>query len=364
MLPPSPAAPAPPPGPPSNPAASWPQQYPPTLPPSWPGRAQQAGAPGAGAAPYAGAALYAGAAPYARNPLPSPVYPQYMAPPPWYQPPTMVRHTLTKSNWLYLVILTVVLGGVVGGFVGYGAARGAQQTVIEKFFPNQSVLVQPADTQEVLARVEPAVVSIETSGFVTSGTGDGPVDGAGSGMILTSNGEVLTNNHVVAGATSLTVTLFGQDDPLPARVIGTDPAQDLALVQIEDQHDLPTVQLGDSNASQVGDDVIAIGNALALAGGPTVTEGIVSSVDRNLVARSDIDGKTENLAGLLQTDAPINPGNSGGPLVNSEGQVIGMNTAVAESSAGNAPAQDIGFAIAIDTIKPLLALLRSGGVHG
>jgi S1-C subfamily serine protease len=95
-----------------------------------------------------------------------------------------------------------------------------------------------------------------------------------------------------------------------------------------------------------------------------VTEGIVSSVDRNLVARSDIDSKTENLAGLLQTDAPINPGNSGGPLVNSEGLVIGMNTAVAESSAGNAPAQDIGFAIAIDTIKPLLALLRSGGVHG
>jgi S1-C subfamily serine protease len=360
VLPPSPAAPQPPPGPPSNPAAPWPQQYPPALPPAWPG--QPTGAPYAAVAPYAGAP-YAAGVQYAGNPLPPPAYPQYVAPP-WYQPPTTVRHTLTKGNWLYLVILTVVLGGVVGGVVGYGAARGAEQTVIEKFFPNQSVLVQPTDIQEVLARVEPAVVSIETSGFVKSGTGDGPVDGAGSGMILTSDGEVLTNNHVVAGATSLTVTLFGQDDPLPARVIGTDPAQDLAMVQIEDQHDLPTVSLGDSNSAQVGDDVIAIGNALALAGGPTVTQGIVSSVDRNLVARSEVDGKTENLAGLLQTDAPINPGNSGGPLVNSDGQVIGMNTAVAESSAGNAPAQDIGFAIAIDTIKPLLALLRSGGVHG
>jgi S1-C subfamily serine protease len=284
-------------------------------------------------------------------------------PQPWYRAGATVRHTLTKRNWLYLVVLTVVLGGVVGGFVGYAAARGAQQTVIEKFFPNQSVLVQPTDIQEVLARVEPAVVSIETSGFATSRAGDGPVHGAGSGMILTPDGEVLTNNHVVAGATSLTVTLFGQDDPLPAHVIGTDPAQDLALVQIEDQHGLPTVQLGDSNAAQVGDDVVAIGNALALAGGPTVTEGIVSSVDRNLVAQSDFNGKTESLSGLLQTDAPINPGNSGGPLVDSQGEVIGMNTAVAESSAGNAPAQNIGFAIAIDSIKPLLPLLRSGGVH-
>ena len=124
------------------------------------------------------------------------------------------------------------------------------------------------------------------------------------------------------------------------------------------------MQLGDSDSMQVGDDVVAIGNALALAGGPTVTEGIISSVDRNLDAQSDVDGRTENLCGLLQTQAPINPGNSGGPLVNSQGQVIGMNTAVAESSAGNAPAQNIGFAIAIDTIKPLLPLLRSGGVHG
>jgi len=282
---------------------------------------------------------------------------------PWYPPPPAPGRTLTGRNWLWLIVLTVVLGAAVGGFVGYAAARGSEQTVIEKYFPNQSVLVQPTDVQEVLARVEPAVVSIETSGFVAGGSGSGLVHGAGTGMILTADGEVLTNNHVVAGATSLTVTLFGQSDPLSARVIGTDPAQDLALVQIEGQHGLPTVQLGVSNASQVGDSVVAIGNALALAGGPTVTEGIVSSVDRNLVARSDVNGRSETLSGLLQTDAPINPGNSGGPLVDSQGQVIGMNTAVAESSAGNAPAQNIGFAIAIDTIKPLLPLLRSGGTR-
>jgi S1-C subfamily serine protease len=183
-------------------------------------------------------------------------------------------------------------------------------------------------------------------------------------MILTSDGEVLTNNHVVAGAGTLTVTLFGQTNPLPAHVIGTDPAQDLALVQIEHANGLPTVQLGDSNAARVGDNVLAIGNALALAGGLSVTEGIVSSKNRALTATSDLTGRSENLSGLIQTDAAINSGNSGGPLVNSSGQVIGMNTAVAESTQGNAPAQNIGFAIAIDTIKPLLALLRDSGTKG
>jgi len=186
-------------------------------------------------------------------------------------------------------------------------------------------------------------------------------------MILTSNGEVLTNNHVVAGATTLTVTLFGQTKALAAHVIGTDPSQDVALVQIEGAHNLPTVQLGNSTNALVGDDVVAIGNALALQGGPSVTSGIVSAVDRSLTAQSDFSNSTETLKGLLQTDAPINPGNSGGPLVDSNGQVIGMNTAVATSSAGNAPAQNIGFAIAIDAIKPLvpqLLLGGTGGVHG
>ena len=274
----------------------------------------------------------------------------------------MVKHTLTARNWILAVIVTAVLAALVGGAVGYLAASHSQQTIVEKFFPNSASFPKPADVQEVLAKVEPAVVSIDTTA-VTRG-GDGTVEGAGTGMILTSDGEVLTNNHVVAAATSVTVTLFGQTNPRPARVIGTDPTQDLALVQIENVKGLPTVQLGDSNLALVGDNVLAIGNALALAGGLTVTEGIVSSKNRSLTATSDITGRSENLSGLIQTDAAINSGNSGGPLVNASGQVIGMNTAVAESTQGNAPAQDIGFAIAIDTIKPLLAQLRSGGTGG
>lgn len=274
----------------------------------------------------------------------------------------MVKHTLTARNWILVVIVTAVLAALVGGAVGYVAASHSQQTIVEKFFPNSASFPKPADVQEVLAKVEPAVVSIDTTA-VTRG-GDGTVEGAGTGMILTSDGEVLTNNHVVAAATSVTVTLFGQTNPRPARVIGTDPTQDLALVQIENVKGLPTVQLGDSNLALVGDNVLAIGNALALAGGLTVTEGIVSSKNRSLTATSDITGRSETLSGLIQTDAAINSGNSGGPLVNASGQVIGMNTAVAESTQGNAPAQDIGFAIAIDTIKPLLAQLRSGGTGG
>ena len=113
----------------------------------------------------------------------------------------------------------------------------------------------------------------------------------------------------------------------------------------------------------MGDAVLAIGNALALAGGPSVTEGIVSAENRSLTAQNDV-GQTENLTGLIQTDAAINPGNSGGPLVDSDGEVVGMNTAVASDTTGNAPTQNIGFAITVDSVKPLLAKLRLGGTGG
>jgi len=273
---------------------------------------------------------------------------------------TPMRQGLSARNWVWVAVVSSVLGALVGGTVGYVVASRSQQTIVEKFFPNEASLAKPVDTQAILAAVEPAVVAIETQRLAKTGRG-GLIEGAGTGMILTAGGQVLTNDHVVAEASSVTVTLFGQTSPLAARVIGTDPAQDLALVQIENAHGLPTVKLGDSNAARVGDAVLAIGNALGLSGGLTVTQGIVSSTDRSLSATSDVTGRSETLTGLLQTDAAINSGNSGGPLVNSAGRVIGMNTAVAESTQGNAPAENIGFAIAIDTIKPLLAFLAAGG---
>ena len=221
--------------------------------------------------------------------------------------------------------------------------------------PSSSPAAAPApqDIQAVLGKVEPAVVAIRTETFRPGGIlgGGGNGEGAGTGMILTPDGEVLTNAHVIDGATSIEVTLFGETEPRPADLVGSDPAADVALVKIRQVSGLPTVELGDSDGLRVGDSVIAIGNALALSGGPTVTTGIVSAKDRSL------DG---DLTGLIQTDAAINPGNSGGPLVDFGGRVVGMNTAVIQSS-GQALAQNIGFAIAAESFEPIIERIRSGG---
>lgn len=210
----------------------------------------------------------------------------------------------------------------------------------------------------ILARVLPAVVSVQTTAYQPGSyfSPGGVVKGAGTGMILTSSGEVLTNNHVISGAQSVTVTLHGQTRAIPAKVIGSDPVHDVALLQIQGARGLPTVSLGSSSAAAVGDTVLAIGNALALAGGPSVTEGIVSAENRTIQTNNG-----EHLTGLIQTDAAINPGNSGGPLVNTSGQVIGMNTAVVQSAGANqASAQNIGFALAIDQVKAIVAQLGHG----
>ena len=223
----------------------------------------------------------------------------------------MVRHTLTRRSWVWVVVITAAVAALVGGLVGAVVGASSQQTIVKSFFPNGSSLVHPRDVQGVLSQVEPAVVAIDSQSGGSAGSGDF-VEAAGTGMILTPDGEVLTNNHVVSGASSVTVTLFGQTKALPAHVLGTDPSVDVALIQIDHASGLPTVTLGDSAKTRVGDSVLAIGNALALAGGPSVTEGIVSAENRTLSAQND-SGQTENLTGLLQTDAAINPGNSGDP---------------------------------------------------
>jgi putative serine protease PepD len=185
------------------------------------------------------------------------------------------------------------------------------------------------------------VVSVET----TLVTGQGPFaregSGAGTGVVV-GDGIVLTNAHVVANARAVTVALADDDDPRPAEVVGSDPESDIAVLRVEDNDGLVAAPLATSSQAAVGDDVVAIGNALALEGGMTVTEGIVSALDRHI----DTDNGT--LSGLIQTDAAISSGNSGGPLVDATGQVVGINTAVAASSGG-VEASNIGFVIPIDT---------------
>ena len=195
------------------------------------------------------------------------------------------------------------------------------------------------DVRAIIERVRPAVVAIRVE--TSQGTA------GGTGFIVNRNGTIVTNAHVVSDASSISVTL-STGDVADATVKGVDTSHDLAVIKI-DGHDLPSVSLGDSDAAQVGDPVVAIGNALGL--GISVTTGIVSALDRSV---DEPNGNT--ILGALQTDAAINPGNSGGPLVNANGQVIGINTAIASPDSSN----NVGFAISISSAKTIIEDLANG----
>ena len=252
------------------------------------------------------------------------------------------------------ILLAAAVGAVVGALVAgvlVAAVKDegtAAPSRTPAFSNNTSKIARAGDIQEILSRVEPAVVSIRTRSL---SLGDFlrpvPGEGAGTGFVIAADGVLVTNNHVVSGAQTIEV-VFADDRKMPARVLGRDPTTDLAVLKV-DATDLPVAALGDSSALKVGDDVIAIGNALGLEGGPTVTRGIVSAEDRTITAESGI-----RLEHVIQTDTAINPGNSGGPLVNSAGEVVGINTAVAGD------AQNIGFSIAINAAKPIIEELRQG----
>jgi serine protease Do len=174
-----------------------------------------------------------------------------------------------------------------------------------------------------------------------------PVEGVGSGVIIDERGYILTNNHVIDDAERLKVTL-PDGRVLRGKVAGMDDTTDLAVVKVESDEPLPVAQLGDSASLKAGQIVIAIGNPFGLTGGPTVTAGIVSSLNRSIQARSGV-------LDLVQTDAAINPGNSGGPLINTKGEVVAINTA-------NMPyAQGIGFAVPVNTAKEILKELVEKG---
>ncbi len=179
-------------------------------------------------------------------------------------------------------------------------------------------------------------------------------------MIYDNQGHIITNNHVVTGAQRLLVSL-PDGRSFPAKLIGADPQTDLAVVQVS-ANNLPVAKLGESNALQVGDWVVAIGNALALPGGPTVSTGVVSALGRSVQEPPDQNGNQgPYLFDLIQTDAPINPGNSGGALCNLAGEVIGINTLVAGQAEPGVQAQGIGFAISITTAKPIADEIVSTG---
>ena len=191
----------------------------------------------------------------------------------------------------------------------------------------------------LIAKTIPSVVDISVQ--INGGRA------TGSGFVISSDGRIVTNAHVVSEATRIEVT-FADKSTARATVLGVDRTDDLAVIHVE-RTGLTALTLGSSALLRMGDPVIAIGSALALTGGPTATEGIVSALDRTI---DTADG--EHLAHLIQTDAAINPGNSGGPLLTLDGKVVGIN------SAGSTDAQNIGFAIAIDTAEPIVGDLAKG----
>jgi S1-C subfamily serine protease len=259
-----------------------------------------------------------------------------------------------RPGWLKPALVGAVVGALVAAAVAGGivaavddepSSRAASSAAADR--ESSRLAGEQLDVQGVLAEVGDGVVSINVSG--SGGPFGNRQQGAGSGMVLDEDGHVLTNAHVVDGATSITVTLADGRE-LPADLVGSIPSNDVALVRLRDNEGLAPVTLGESSQLRVGDSVVAVGNALGLGATPTVTTGIVSALNREIDAENGL-----TLGDLIQTDAAINPGNSGGPLVNSLGEVIGVNTAIAGR------AQNIGFALAIDSIKPLIEELRSGG---
>ncbi len=150
---------------------------------------------------------------------------------------------------------------------------------------------------------------------------------AGTGMVLTASGEVLTNNHVIDGATSVTVTVVTTGKSYAASVVGTNPSSDVAILQLKDAWGLEVAKLGDSSKVQVGDTVTAVGNAGGVGGAPSVKSGTVTDLDQAITASAGPNSESEDLTGLIQMDTALQPGDSGGPLYNAAGEVVGMNTA-------------------------------------
>jgi len=266
----------------------------------------------------------------------------------------------TKSSFLpigkqffgYLVV--GLLAGVLGAaFYGYFARHDTgflePSTTTEKAVTvsEQSAII------DLAKNVSPSVVSITSSANAVDFFGQDQTEtGAGTGMIVSSDGLILTNKHVVAGATSLTV-ITADSKQYTGTIVAQDPTNDIAFVKVN-AHGLKAAVLGDSSVVQVGQSVVAIGNALGQFQN-SVTAGIISGERQSITAGEETGGQEETLSNLFQTDAAINPGNSGGPLVNIAGQVIGMNTAVAGS------AQNIGFAIPINDIKNDLTSVEDNG---
>lgn len=206
------------------------------------------------------------------------------------------------------------------------------------------------------AKVDPGIVDITSNLTYTGATAEG------TGMVISSSGLVLTNNHVINQATSISATLVTTGKTYPVKVIGYDSKDDVALLQLVGASGLPTVTMSNSSQAKVGEAVLALGNAGGQGGLPSTAQGVIQALNRSIAASDRGSGTTEHLHGMIETNAPIQPGDSGGPLVNGSGQVVGMDTAANSSSGGfgGYSATTTGFAIPVNTAMSIVNQIKAG----
>lgn len=255
---------------------------------------------------------------------------------------------------LSIVALMLGCSGLAFGWMAYDKSS-TPLTFLGSGTDGNSANFTEGSIADIAEKVSKSVVSIVTSTTAMNMFGQSYSSAAaGTGIIVTSDGYILTNKHVINGAKEVTVILDDGTTYEDVKVVATDPLNDVAFLKIDGVSDLTAATLGDSKTIQVGQQVIAIGNALGEYQN-TVTAGIVSGTGRSVTAADSSGGSVETLSDMIQTDAAINSGNSGGPLVNAAGQVIGINTAT------SATAENMGFAIPISSAKGMLAQLVETG---
>lgn len=279
-------------------------------------------------------------------------------------PPPRRRPLRALTVAVVAVGLAVVAGLGIGHLISASNSPTASSNQNFGFSGQPSASTTTLDANAVAAKVDPAIVNVNTE------LGLQGAAAAGTGIVLTADGEVLTNNHVVAGATSIKVTSIGTGDTYQAHVVGYDRSEDIAVIQLEDASGLPTASIGDSSAVKVGDQILGLGNAGGKGGDPVPAPGTVAALDQSITASDESSGSSEQLTGLIQVRANIESGDSGGPLVNANAQVIGVDTAAStgyqlngrRSSAGGQ-----GFAIpinqAVDIAHRIIAGTASDKVH-
>jgi S1-C subfamily serine protease len=235
-----------------------------------------------------------------------------------YPPPEPPKRHRGRTMLGLTATAIVAAGAGAGAAVGLsnGSASGGSAT---------STSQQMLTTSQIANRVDPGIVD------VTSTLGFQDATAKGTGIVLTSNGEILTNNHVINGATSVSVTDIGNGKTYKASVVGYDESHDIAVLQLSGASGLTTATTGDSSTVNVGDSVVALGNAGGAGGTPAVAAGSVTALNQSITASDESSGSSEQLTGLIETNADIQAGDSGGPLVNSHAQVIGIDTAASTS---------------------------------